>query len=191
MNRSLFLHVIERLEGLVGRLPATIQRPILNELTPLKELFLKQRPPRFVLTGSFNTPLHDLMTAIFPEFNPVINTASTHRKDHWREYHRRDRGTIAVLDARDPDVILPLREELASTPADVIFFIEDEERKRMRKGPIENLLSVIEHNRRGEAEAGIIGIVYTGSSGSGSEKPNESEVAERGERLRTALESKL
>src|SRR3954454_13954346 len=108
MNRSLFLHVTERLEGLVGRLPATIQKPILSELTPLKELFLKQRPPRFVFTGSFNTPLPDLMTAMFPEFNPLIIGTSTHQKEHWREYHRHDRGTIAILDARDPGAIQPL-----------------------------------------------------------------------------------
>ena len=44
VNQSLLLHVVERLEGLVGKLPATIQKPILSELTPLKELFLQQRP---------------------------------------------------------------------------------------------------------------------------------------------------
>ena len=52
MNQSLFLHIVEKLEGFLGKLPAGIQKPILHELTPLKELFLQQRSPRFVLTGS-------------------------------------------------------------------------------------------------------------------------------------------
>ena len=39
MNQPLLLHVVERLEGLIGKLPAAIQKPILSELTPLKELF--------------------------------------------------------------------------------------------------------------------------------------------------------
>src|SRR5438477_11100980 len=104
MNRSLFLHVIERLEGLVGRLPATIQRPILSELTPLKELFLKQRAPRFAFTGSANTPLPQIMAAVFPNFVPADTSGAAHRKDHWRDYTLKDRGTISILDARGPDL---------------------------------------------------------------------------------------
>src|SRR5690349_10923923 len=83
LNRSLVLHVVERLEGLVGRLPVSLQRPILSELTPLKELFLKQRPPRFIFTGSSNTPLHELMTAMFPDFQPIEFGAKPDRKAHW------------------------------------------------------------------------------------------------------------
>src|SRR6476619_3258368 len=113
MNSSLFLHVVERLEGLVGRLPATIQRPILSELTPLKELFLKQRPPRFVFTGSANTLLPELMTAVFPQFNPD-EVGTTHRKEHWRNYHLQDHGTISILDARSSEGIGQFGEELES-----------------------------------------------------------------------------
>src|SRR6185436_13006867 len=132
MNRSLFLHVVERLEGLVGRLPSTIQKPILSELTPLKELFLKQRSPRFVFTGSFDTPLPQLLAAMFPGFVPVAFAADPGRKQLWREYHLKDRGTISILDARDPETINQVGEDLEATPADVIFFVEDEDRKRMR-----------------------------------------------------------
>lgn len=192
MNRSLFLHVVERLEGLVGRLPATIQRPILSELTPLKELFLKQRPPRFAFTGSSNTPLHELMTTMFPGFNPVEFGTSSHRKELWRDYHRHDRGTISILDARGRDRIAELGTELESIPADVIFFVEDEDRKRMRKEPLENLLEVVEHNRRGGSEAGVIGIICSKSESHGSgDKPDETGLAERGARLHTTLQSKL
>src|SRR3982751_3469713 len=101
MNRSLFLHVVERLEGLVGKLPTTIQKPILTELTPLKELFLKQRPPRFVFTGSANTPLSSIVRAMFPYALPAELRAASHREDRWREYNFEDCGSISILDARE------------------------------------------------------------------------------------------
>ena len=65
MNQSLFLHIVEKLEGFLGKLPATIQKPILHELTPLKELFLQQRPPRFVFVGSSKLPLPEILPALF------------------------------------------------------------------------------------------------------------------------------
>ena len=65
MNRSSLLHIIERLEGFVGKLPETIRRPVLHELTPLKELFLQQRAPRFVLTGANRLPLQEIVAELF------------------------------------------------------------------------------------------------------------------------------
>src|SRR4051812_8656306 len=141
MNRSLFLHVVERLEGLVGRLPVAIQKPILSELTPLKELFLKQRPPRFVFTGSPNTPLRQIMAAMFPDSAPTDIGGNSHRKDRWRDYAIADRGTISILDARSADPG-ELNDELEAEPADVIFFVDDEDRKKIRKESIDNLSAV-------------------------------------------------
>jgi uncharacterized protein (DUF697 family) len=184
MNHSVFLHVVERLEGLVGKLPARIQKAILNELTPLKELFLKQRSPRFVFTGSATTPLPQLMSAMFPGFSPEVGSR-THRKEHWRDY-RQDRGTISILDARDQDSNVRIADELKSLPADVIFFVEDEDRKKMRKEPLENLVSVSDENRRGGAAAGVIGVIYGVSEATAS-----ADLADRGSRLHSALESKL
>ena len=60
MNRPSLLHIIERLEAFLGKLPATIQKPVMHELTPLKELFLQQRPPRLVLTGTNKLPLQEV-----------------------------------------------------------------------------------------------------------------------------------
>jgi len=52
MNQTALLRIVERLERLLAKLPEKIRRPVLRELTPLKELFLQQRPPRFLLIGS-------------------------------------------------------------------------------------------------------------------------------------------
>ena len=67
MNNTALLHIVERLEGFLGKLPDSIRRPVLNELTPLKELFLQQRPPRFVLTGSHPMPLLEFVARILRE----------------------------------------------------------------------------------------------------------------------------
>lgn len=51
MKPSTFLSLYDKLEKLVQRLPDSLQQPILREITPIKTLFLLQRPPRLVLLG--------------------------------------------------------------------------------------------------------------------------------------------
>jgi hypothetical protein len=65
MNRQSLLHIIERLEGFLGKLPESIRRPVSHELTPLKELFLQQRAPRFILAGANRLPLQEIVGALF------------------------------------------------------------------------------------------------------------------------------
>jgi len=191
MNRSLFLHVVERLEGLVGRLPATIQKPILSELTPLKELFLKQRAPRFVFAGSANTPLSSVVRAMFPEFTPGELGVASHRKDRWRDYNFEDHGTISILDAREVAAASSIPEELDASPADVIFFIEDEDRKRVRKEPLENLSEIAARNQRAGSDASVIGIIFEAGERNLNGGGNGSELSDRASRLQKALESAL
>jgi len=191
MNRSLFLHVVERLEGLVGRLPATIQKPILSELTPLKELFLKQRAPRFVFTGSANTPLSSIVRGMFPEFAPAELGVASHRKDRWREYTFEDHGAISILDAREVAPLDSVFEELDAAPADVIFFIEDEDRKRLRKEPLENLAEIASRNRRTNSGAPVIGIIFEAGERDLNGGANGAELSGRASRLQTALESSV
>ena len=71
MNRPSLLHIIERLEAFLGKLPPTIQKPVLHELTPLKELFLQQRSPRFVLTGANKLPVQEVVTSLFAWVSPA------------------------------------------------------------------------------------------------------------------------
>jgi uncharacterized protein (DUF697 family) len=124
MNRPAFLHIVERLEGFVGKLPETIQKPILHELTPLKELFLQQRPPRFALTGSPKHSLQDIIQTLFEvqEKIPEVGVAENHR---WLDIHLNDRGTITVLDLRGAETSgkIDIERELTRQPPDVIFFI--------------------------------------------------------------------
>ena len=51
LNRDNLLSLYERLTKLVEKLPGGLQKPVLRELVPIRELFLEQRPARIVLLG--------------------------------------------------------------------------------------------------------------------------------------------
>src|SRR5207245_10550653 len=70
MKSPSLLQIVERLERLAGRLPSKIRKAVLSELTPLKQLFLQQRPPRFLFAGSAKIPSRDVIGALFgsPDF---------------------------------------------------------------------------------------------------------------------------
>src|SRR5215813_13617687 len=59
------LQIVERLERLAARLPSNIRKAVLSELTPLKQLFLQQRPPRFLFAGSAKVPARKIISTLF------------------------------------------------------------------------------------------------------------------------------
>jgi uncharacterized protein len=129
MNNSVWLHIVERLEAFLGKLPDSIQKPVLSELTPLKKLFLQQRPPRFVLTGSHPMPLLDFVARIFadgPREKPSRETLTGLYR--WQRIMIGQHGSIQLLDARGADeaALALVREELQAQPADLFFFLPAE-----------------------------------------------------------------
>src|SRR5450755_1990155 len=121
MNQPTLLHIVERLEGLLGKLPETIQRPILRELTPLKELFLQHRPPRFVFTGSDKIPLREVVAALFASVDPQEIVALPLESHVWQDVRLGEHGAISILEARGAGGNAKVRAELSRQPADVIF----------------------------------------------------------------------
>jgi uncharacterized protein (DUF697 family) len=120
LNRETLLSLYDRLTNLVEKLPEGLQKPILRELVPIRELFLEQRPARILLLGTAGKSV--------PEFFHSIAdiTVETGESDNgWRTYRVPERGEFLVLDARQdapqeafdaallrflPDVALLLRE---------------------------------------------------------------------------------
>jgi uncharacterized protein (DUF697 family) len=157
MNQPVLLHIVERLESLLGRLPATIQKPILNELTPLKELFLQQRPPRFVFTGSIKQNALELVNALFGKAESD-RPATVFR---WEEFDVDGRGTIFILDARGAGEsgAEEVSEELKRQPADVILFLDEaDDARRARRAEIENLIACLDWS--GAAKTKVVGISF-------------------------------
>lgn len=193
MNRPSLLHVVERLESLVGKLPTAIQKPILSELTPLKELFLQQRPPRLLFSGSDKASLKEIIHALLPGIGPEMahNSIETNR---WQDLHLVDRGTISILDAREANKSADalVQSELRRQPADIILFLdEDDGARRTRKSYIDNLVSCLNWNDKTRPDTKLIGLVIAEAkpSNAGNHQLDDAEAIGRVARLQSALES--
>jgi uncharacterized protein (DUF697 family) len=160
MNNSALLHIVERLEGFLGKLPESIQKPVLHELTPLKELFLQQRPPRFVLTGSHPIPLLDLVAGVFADkTDPAPSREILTGLYRWQKISFGEHGSIQLLDARGADTAALdlVREGLQHQPADLFFFLAAErDAKVATRKEIERLEKLLAFNGDGTGEAKLI-----------------------------------
>jgi uncharacterized protein (DUF697 family) len=134
MNPPSLLQIVERLERLAGKLPSKIQKAVLRELTPLKQLFLQQRPPRFLFVGVSGTPMGQIIGALFAPADVTETRDAPVPICRWYDVSLRDRGTISVLDARgaDDSAFSQVQDELKYQAADIIFFLSDE---RIAQGP--------------------------------------------------------
>ncbi|MEY2564157.1 MAG: uncharacterized protein QOH88_2350 [Verrucomicrobiota bacterium] len=196
MNRASLLHIIERLEGFLGKLPASIQKPVLHELTPLKELFLQQRAPRFVLTGSNKFSIQEVVATLFAWAPPPESRDILMELFRWQTIDLGGHGTIALLDARGADAtkIALIDEEVKEQPADAFLHLGDDGGPVSFPAPeLENLASLHSSNSAARLPAKIIGVVLH-DSGRATTAPNGSsaihpQVSPR-RRLQSALEEK-
>jgi len=161
VNTPSLLQIVERLERLAGRLPSKIRKAVLNELTPLKQLFLQQRPPRFLFAGSAKVPARKIISALFgsAEFVAPDTAAPLCR---WFEVDFPERGKISIMDARgvDDSAAIHVRDELKYRAADIIFFIRDERiAQEMEKRELGELNSYLSCNDTLETDRKIIEII--------------------------------
>jgi uncharacterized protein len=164
MKQTTLLQIVERLESILAKLPEKIRKPILSELTPLKELFLQQRPPRFLFVGSSRRPMQHIINMLFaPDVQEQMNVAlmAVHR---WADWNISGHGTVSVLDARDASAFAQneLEEELRRQPADFIFFFDDGE-SDLEKLPAANFVLHMQHESGMAAGGAKIIAVSVGS----------------------------
>jgi uncharacterized protein (DUF697 family) len=166
VNPPSLLLFIERLEGLAGKLPSRIQKPVLSELTPLKQLFLQQRPPRFLFTGSAKISAREIIGALFGLADFTQTRDIPGRICRWYDVGLPERGTISILDARgaDDSSVIHIQHELRRQAADIIFFIDD---GRLAPGPekreLNDLTRCLAWNSTSEAGTKVIGIIIVPS----------------------------
>jgi uncharacterized protein (DUF697 family) len=169
------LQIVERLERLAGRLPSKIRKAVLDELTPLKQLFLQQRPPRFLFAGSAKVPARKIISALFGSAEFVVPNAAA-PLCRWFEVDFPDRGKLSVIDARgvDDSAAIHARDELKYRAADIIFFIRDERiTEEMEKRELAELNSYLSWNETLQTDCKIIEIIV----------PPFEKVASRDERV--------
>ena len=64
MNQQTLLGIYEKIEALIARLPGPLQKAILQELRPIKQIFLAQRPARLALLGDANANASSVVSAL-------------------------------------------------------------------------------------------------------------------------------
>ncbi len=166
MNQPVFLQLVEKLEGFLGKLPASIQKPVLQELTPLKELFLKQRAPRLVLTGAHKFPVQEVVSALFAAAPPEELRDILMEVHRWQTIEVGGRGHISLLDARGADAAATrkIEEELERTPADLFLHLVDGSTARPAPARDLDLLVALSSFRRATGDsAKVIGISLLGA----------------------------
>ncbi len=192
-TKTSFLQLFEKLEGFAHKLPGALQKPILQEVTPLKDLFLRQRAPRLVLTGDAAAGSAGLFNAIFGA--PVAPFAQESRADEtpkatgWQDFSHAGRGVLRLLDARVPsasdDLPEAVRAALAGEPADAFLFLAApgaavaDDAKALDR--LEQLLDLTEGSH--QLRPCVLGIVV--DAGETEAAASESEAARA--RLQTAL----
>jgi uncharacterized protein (DUF697 family) len=158
------LQIVERLERLAGRLPSKIRKAVLSELTPLKQLFLQQRPPRFLFAGSAKVPARKIISALFGSAEFVA--PSTAPLCRWFDIGFPERGKISVIDVRgvDDSTAIHVRDELKYRAADMIFFIrEDRFTQELVNRELADLNSYLSWNETLEADRKIIEVIVPSS----------------------------
>ena len=184
MNPKTLLNIIERLEGLLAKLPEKIRRPVLRELTPLKELFLQQRPPRFLFIGASEMPTHRIIDTLFTTGAPEQTNVALMPVHRWINWDIAGHGTISVLDARDAadSAAALVEEELKHQPADIIFLFDDEESNIENPSAAKSASSLLhlEHQFGGAIDdAKVIGVCFRKGSAAHLEEALKSEPAIR------------
>ena len=162
MNPPSLLQIVERLERLAGKLPARIQKAVLSELTPLKQLFLQQRPPRFLFAGSSKIPVGKIICALFSPANFALTDDAPLPLYRWFDVSFPERGTISILDTRgaDDSAAIQLQDELKYQTADIIFFLNDD---GMAQGPdkrdLDDLIKYCAWNKTSETSTKVIEFI--------------------------------
>jgi len=122
MKPSSFLSLYEKLEGLVRRLPEGLQQPILREITPIKTLFLLQRPPRLVLLGPGGAGKAELLRVLFG--TDILLPGEENLSDgHWHDHGSAGRGSLRILDARRPSSLTLLKSAITAEAPDLFVFV--------------------------------------------------------------------
>lgn len=128
-TKSTFLSVFEKVESLAGKLPGGLHKTVLNAVTPVKDLFLLQRPPRLVLVGDAAVGGAGLFNAIFgapvAPFEPTAGSKEA-APAGWQSLAHGGHGVIQLLDARTPGASPDVaRAALAALAPDLFLFVRD------------------------------------------------------------------
>ena len=97
MNQQTLLAIYEKLEALIAKLPGPLQNAVMNELKPIKQIFLSQRIAHLVLLGDASTDASALFSALL---SSDLRMVSPQQDAGWITYEQKGKGGFQLLDAR-------------------------------------------------------------------------------------------
>ncbi len=153
MNRESLLSLYDRLTKLVEKLPGGLQKPILRELVPIRELFLEQRPARILLLGAVGKSVPEFLHSI-----GGITVEMGESDNGWRTYRLPERGEILVLDARQDAPQWAFESALQRFVPDVALLLKHAEDDQAALSLAASRLSAC------PKETPLIGIAFGGNS---------------------------
>lgn len=125
MNQETLLAWYDRFEKLVERLPGPIQKAVLGEIQPVKELFLEQRPPRILLLGSDDISRVEIVNSLFRE--QLVSLAEQRTlalTSGWETFRCIGRGSLQILEGRfSGNAPLSWASGGKDLPPDLILFL--------------------------------------------------------------------
>ncbi|MFV0415994.1 MAG: YcjF family protein [Chthoniobacterales bacterium] len=106
MTKDILISGYDKLEGLLSKLPGKLQKPILRELGPIKEIFLEYRAPRIAIIGprpASPSPEQLLQRLCAENTSPNMDPARIHSEvvdNGWRKLRAPHLGSIEFFDLR-------------------------------------------------------------------------------------------
>lgn len=126
MNQETLLGWYNGFEKLIARLPGPIQKAILSEIQPVKELFLEQRVPRILLLGTGGVSRVEVVNSFFHEqVIPLSGEIPATPPPGWETFHRAGRGSVQILDGRGSHSLF-WQSGRDAFPPDVVLFLRPE-----------------------------------------------------------------
>jgi uncharacterized protein len=126
MNQQFLLNIYEKIEALVSRLPGPLQHAVLNELRPIKQIFIAQRPARVALLGQASANASALLSALL---GSELKLVDANPSVGWVSYEQKGKGGFRALDARHLDQTsrswADLTTILAEEAPDLCVFLVD------------------------------------------------------------------
>lgn len=121
-SSTTLLRLYDRFAGLLEKLPGGLQKSVLKELQPIRDLFLDRRPARLELVGGSAVSVPALFAAM------GVSSVHTGDSSHgWRHYTSPSGASISILDARSDAPEGHIDEGLAQSRPDLVLFVQDAE----------------------------------------------------------------
>ena len=121
MKRDSLLSAYDRLTGVVEKLPGGLQKPILRELMPIRQLFLEHRPARLMLVGEEGIPARDFLAEL-----GAGDFTYGDLDNGWRRYLAAEQSEICILDARRPASGEAVAAGIARKKPDIVIIVGGE-----------------------------------------------------------------